>query len=192
MSRSRPDASRHGTPGSTPAPPSEWIRRFAERIPAGGRVLDLACGSGRHTRWLLGRGHRVTAIDRDLSGLDDLAPRPGLERLQRDLEDGGPWPLAGRRFEAVVVTNYLHRPLLADLAAAVAPGGLLLYETFALGNERLGRPRNPDFLLRPGELLDWLHSAGPPGFRILAYEDLLVEQPRPAALQRIAATAVET
>lgn len=154
-------------------------------------MLDLACGSGRHVRWLLARGHRVTAVDRDLAGLADLLPQDALEPIEADLEDGGPWPLAGRRFEALVVTSYLYRPLLPELAACLAPGGLLLYETFAHGNERFGRPSNPDFLLRPGELLDWLRGTAASRFRILAYEDLVVERPRPAAVQRIAAVVAD-
>lgn len=164
-------------------PPSPWVERFLWALPAGGRVLDLACGSGRHLRRLLALGYRVTALDRDLSGLDDLPPTPALERLQADLEDGSPFPLAARRFEGVLVTNYLFRPLLPALVSAVAPGGALLYETFALGNERFGRPSNPDFLLRPGELIEAVRGQ----LRILAYEDLVVAEPRPAAVQRIAA-----
>lgn len=163
--------------------PSAWIERFAGLVPNRGPVLDVACGGGRHTRLFLDRGHPVTAIDRDISALDDLATRTELERLQADLEDGSPFPLAGRHFAGVVVTNYLHRPLFPALIAAVAPGGVLIYETFVLGNERYGRPSNPDHLLRPGELLEVVRGA----LRVVAYEDLIVEQPRPAAVQRICA-----
>ena len=165
--------------------PSPWILRFAALAAPGGRVLDLACGAGRHARLFLARGYRVTAVDRDLSGLADLREAPDLERLETDLEDGSGWPLAGRHFDAVVVTNYLHRPLLGDIVASLAPGGLLLYETFAAGNERFGRPRNPDFLLRSGELLEVVQGR----LRVLAYEDLEVVEPHPAAVQRIAARA---
>lgn len=164
-------------------PPSPWIERFAWLVPAGGEVLDLACGSGRHARYFLERGYRVLALDRDLSGVADLRGRPDVSLLQADLEDGRPFPLAGRTFAGVVVTNYLYRPLLPALAAAVAPGGALLYETFALGNERFGRPANPDYLLRPGELLQALGET----LRVMAYEDLIDSVPRPAARQRIAA-----
>lgn len=164
-------------------PASPWVRRFLELVPADGPVLDLACGSGRHARLFLTRGQPVVALDRDLSGLADLAGQAGLEAIEADLEDGSPFPLEGRRFAAVVVVNYLHRPLLPLLVEAVAPGGLLLYETFAQGNERFGRPRNPDFLLAPGELLDAVHGR----LRVLAYEDLIVERPRPAAVQRLCA-----
>ena len=146
-------------------------------------MLDLACGAGRHVRFFLARGHPVVAVDRDLSGLDGLGAAQGLERIETDLEDGRPFPLADGRFAAVVVTNYLYRPLLPALVAAVAPSGLLIYETFALGNEAFGRPRNPDHLLRPGELLDAVRGH----LRVLAYEDLVVQQPKPAAVQRICA-----
>lgn len=162
------------------APPSPWIERFAPLVTAGGTVLDAACGSGRHSALFLSRGCHVTAIDRDTSR---LRPQPGLEIIEADLEQGVSLPTADRRFDAVVVTNYLHRPLLPALIEAVAPQGLLLYETFALGNERFGKPSNPNFLLKPGELLDAVHGQ----LRVLAYEDLTVEQPNPAAVQRIAA-----
>lgn len=162
---------------------SAWVRRFAPLIPSGGEVLDLACGSGRHLRLLLTRGHPVVGIDRDLSQLADLAGAPGLELIRADLEDGRPWPLAERQFAGVVVTNYLHRPLLPAIVRAVAPGGMLIYETFALGNEQFGRPKNPDFLLRPGELLEAVAGQ----LEVLAYENLGVDEPRPAVVQRIAA-----
>lgn len=162
---------------------SEWVSRFAGRVPPAGRVLDVAAGPGRHTRFFLDRGHPVTAVDRDASGLADLEDDPAIEVVEFDLEAGAAWPFAGRQFEAVVVTNYLHRPILADLVAAIAPGGVLLYETFARGQERFGRPHNPEFLLEPGELLD----AARPTLRILAYEDLTLHDPT-RAVQRIAAS----
>lgn len=170
--------------GPRSAAPSAWICRFAPLVPRRGPVLDLAAGGGRHSRLFLARGHPVTALDRDVSDLRALA-RDGLEVLEADLEDGRPFPLAGRRFAAVVVANYLHRPLLPALVEAVAPGGLLLYETFAQGNEAFGRPRNPDHLLAPGELLEAVRGR----LRVRAYEDLAVSVPRPAAVQRIAAEA---
>ncbi|MBB4285792.1 class I SAM-dependent methyltransferase [Roseospira goensis] len=132
--------------------PSPWITRFAALIRPGGHVLDVACGGGRHARWLLDRGFRLTLVDRDVDYVADLADR--AEIVAADLEDGTPWPFAGRTFDAVVVTNYLFRPLWPALTEAVAAGGVLLYETFMIGNERFARPRNPDHLLRPGELLD--------------------------------------
>ena len=168
-------------PGITAASP--WIRRFAGLVLSGSRVLDLASGGGRHSRLFLERGCRVLAVDRDIAALADLRSHPRLEAMAVDLEAGDASPLAGRQFHAVVVVNYLHRPLLADLVASVAPGGLLLYETFAVGNERFGRPRNPDYLLHPGELLAAVRGR----LRVLAYEDLAVDEPRPAAVQRIAA-----
>jgi SAM-dependent methyltransferase len=146
-------------------------------------VLDVAAGSGRHARFFLRRGHPVTAVDRDTAGVADVCDDPSFECLEFDLESGAPWPFPGREFEAVVVTNYLHRPILPDIVGAVARGGVLLYETFARGHERFGRPQNPDFLLNPGELLDAVAGR----LRVLAYEDLVLTDPDPRAVQRITA-----
>lgn len=139
--------------------PSPWVERFAPLVTSGGRVLDLACGGGRHGRLFLGRGHPVTLVDRDLSGVADLRSHERAELVEADLETGT-WPLPQRQFDAVVVTNYLWRPLQPQIVAALAPQGVLIYETFMRGNERFGKPSNPDFLLLPGELLDWCHAAG--------------------------------
>jgi len=166
---------------------SPWVVRFAALIPAGGTVLDLACGSGRHVRFLRARGHKVVALDRDLSRLGGLKDEDGVEPVEADLEDGSPWPLPARRFAGIVVTNYLHRPLFPVLADSLAEGGVLIYETFAAGNERFGRPSNPDFLLRPGELLAAVRGK----LRVVAYEDGIVRLPRPAAIQRICAVRAE-
>lgn len=169
--------------------PSPWVERFAPLIPEGGRVLDLACGSGRHSRFLLERGHPVVAVDRDVAGVADLAAagsaeaRTRLEIVERDLEAGLPFPFPPGSFAGVVVTNYLHRPILGAIVDAVAPGGALLYETFARGNEAFGRPRRPEFLLEPGELLEVVRGH----LRVIAYEDVVVDEPVPAAVQRIAA-----
>jgi SAM-dependent methyltransferase len=149
-------------------------------IRPGGRVLDLAAGSGRHTRLLLDSGFAVCAADRDISALLPLAAR-GCEVRQIDLETGDVWPL-GTGYDGIVVTNYLHRPLLPAIAQALASGGVLIYQTFALGNERFGRPRNPDFLLRPGELLEAFAM-----LTVVAFEQGDVSAPRPAVIQRIAA-----
>ena len=168
--------------------PSPWVVRFASLIPAGGAVLDVAAGSGRHTRWLVEQGWRVLAVDRDISSLRSLqgfGSAPGgveIEVVEADLEASS-WPFEGRRFDGVVVTNYLHRPLLPTLVGSLASGGALLYETFADGQQRYGRPTNPDWLLRPGELLDAVRGR----LAVVAYEDLTTDTP--ARIQRIAATA---
>jgi SAM-dependent methyltransferase len=158
--------------------PSPWIVRWAALIAVGGTVLDVACGSGRHLRWLAARGYRMTGVDRNAEA---LARSQGAgELIEADIE-GGPWPLAGRRFDAVIVTHYLWRALLPTLVDSVADGGLLLYETFAQGQERLGKPSNPDFLLRPGELLSVAA-----GLHVLAYEDGVADEPT-SRVQRLAA-----
>jgi SAM-dependent methyltransferase len=167
-------------------PPSPWVERFAGLVRMGGTVADIACGAGRHVRLFRGRGHPVLAVDRDVSRLDDLADDPAVEILTADLEGVG-WPLAGRRFAAVVVTNYLHRPLLPHLIAALAADGVLIYETFAVGNEQIGRPRNPDHLLRPGELLEMVAGR----LVVVAYEHGRIDALRPAVRQRICAAAGE-
>jgi len=154
---------------------SPWVSRFAPLVPDG-PVLDVACGGGRHARLFLERGHKVTAMDRDLGATH----APGAELIQADLEDGSPWPLPGRLFAGVVVTNYLWRPLLPRLVEALAPGGVLIYETFAQGNERFGSPRNPDFLLARGELLRVAE-----GLCVVAYEDGIEDEAR--VVQRICA-----
>lgn len=164
-------------------PPSPWVTRFAGYVAPAGLVLDVACGTGRHTRLFLDRGHPVVGVDRYNAGVVDLLGRDDFEFVDADLEDGGSWPLGDRRFAAVVVTNYLHRPLFPYLTDAVAPGGLLIYETFALGNERFGRPSNPDFLLHPGELLGAVDGK----LKVLDYEEGEIATPRPAVVQRIAA-----
>ncbi|MDB5804172.1 MAG: h16 [Betaproteobacteria bacterium] len=162
---------------------SPWVERFAPLIRPGGRVLDLACGSGRHARHLAGRGYQVEAVDRDAEALLGLTGNAAITVRHADLE-GGAWPYTDGMFDGVVVTNYLFRPLLPLIAAALAPGGVLIYETFALGNESYGRPANPDFLLAPGELLALARAAQ---LRVVAYEDGYTEIPKPAMVQRIAA-----
>jgi SAM-dependent methyltransferase len=158
--------------------PSPWVQRWAHLIRRGGTVLDVACGSGRHLRWLHAQGFALTGVDRDAAAVEPLHALG--EVVVADIERG-PWPLAGRSFDAVVVTNYLWRPLLATLVASVAPGGALIYETFAAGNERFGKPGNPDFLLQPGELLQACAT-----LQVVAYEDGLLDGP-PRRVQRIAA-----
>jgi SAM-dependent methyltransferase len=161
--------------------PSPWIVRWAGAIRARGRVLDVACGGGRHLRYLGSLGFAVVGVDRDEQALSSLAGLPGAELRAADIE-GGPWPFAAGEFDGVVVTNYLHRPIFPHLVAALRPGGVLIYETFALGNERYGRPSNPAFLLRPGELL---HSVEP--LAVVAFEQGLVSAPKQAVIQRVCA-----
>ena len=162
--------------------PSEWVERWITLVRPGGAVLDVACGAGRHARLAARLGFEVDAVDRDVSLFGDRVE--GVRLLEADIE-AGPWPYAGRRFDGIVVTNYLHRPLLPALVDALEPGGILIYETFAQGNERFGKPSNPAFLLSPGELIRIVEGR----LRILAYEDLVVEKPRRAAIQRICARA---
>ncbi|MES2759701.1 MAG: class I SAM-dependent methyltransferase [Pseudomonadota bacterium] len=162
---------------------SAWVARFAAIIPAG-EVLDLACGSGRHARHLAALGHPVTALDRDAEALA-LAAGPGIATMQYDLEgEGAAWPFAAGRFAGIVVTNYLHRPLLAQIAASLRPDGVLLYETFAIGNEAFGKPSNPAFLLERGELLRFADACG---LQVLAFEDGYCAAPKAAMLQRLCA-----
>ena len=164
-------------------PPSEWIQRWSHLVPPGGTVLDVACGMGRHLRWFHERNYPVTGVDRAQAAIDLISPLG--EALCADIENG-PWPLAGRTFDAVIVTNYLWRPLLPTIVASVAPGGVLLYETFAAGNETVGKPSRPDFLLQPGELLSACAA-----LRIVAYEDGFLTAPE-RFVQRIAAVRLPT
>lgn len=166
---------------------SAWVARFAGLIRAGGDVLDLAAGSGRHARWLAARGYRVEAVDRDAAALAALSGVAGISVRVADLEHGR-WPYAGRRFDGIVVTRYLHRPLLPLIEGALAGGGVLIYETFMDGNACFGRPANPEFLLRPQELLELARAAG---LRVVAFEEGEVAAPRPAMLQRLCAVAAD-
>lgn len=145
-------------------------------------MLDVAAGRGRHTRFLRALGYQVVAVDVDLSGMADLADDDGVERIEADLENA-PWPFPGRSFDGIVVTNYLHRPLLPVLAESLTPGGVLIYETFAEGSEKYGRPSNPSFLLREGELLDAFSD-----LTLIAYEHGYEAEPKPAVRQRICVT----
>jgi SAM-dependent methyltransferase len=166
-------ASGHGSES-----PSAWVQRWSHLVPAGGSVLDVACGLGRHMRWFAGRGHAVVGVDRSADAIAAVAALG--EAVVADIENG-PWPFAGRTFAGVVVTNYLWRPLLPTIVQSVAPGGVLVYETFAAGNETVGKPSRPDFLLQPGELL-----GACAGMRIVAYEDGFLASPA-RFVQRIAA-----
>ena len=162
--------------------PSRWLQKYSSLMPNSGPILDVAAGSGRHTVYLLDKGHIVVSIDRDVSRLAYLK-NPHLSVAQVDLEVPHSWPFKSGAFAGIIVTNYLHRPLFPRIIDALAAGGLLVYETFSQGNEKFGKPSNPDYLLEPGELLrvtlDHLH--------VIAYEDLTVHQPKSARTQRICA-----
>ncbi len=162
--------------------PSVWVRRFSALVSPAGSVLDLACGHGRHVRLLAGMGHAVEAVDRDAEALAGLASLAGVTISHADLENG-PWPYAGRKFDGIVVTNYLHRPLFPRLVEALADGGVLIYETFMSGNARFGRPSNPEFLLQPNELLEVFASQ----LHVVAFEQGELAQPKPAVVQRLCA-----
>jgi len=170
------------SPATPVAAPSPWVVHHAGLVPAGTPVLDLACGSGRHAKFFAGRGHPVTAVDIDITGCSDLAGQPAITLRQQDLE-AGPWPFAAGQFGGIVMTNYLHRPHFPHLPGTLMAGGVLIIETFGAGNERFGRPRNPDFLLAEGELLAVFGTT----LDVVAYEHVTEEAPRPAVRQRIAA-----
>ena len=167
------------------AAPSAWVQRWSHLVAPGGLVLDVACGYGRHARWFHARNHPLALVDRAQAAIDSIAiPAHACEAVVADIENG-PWPFAGRQFAAVVVVNYLWRPLMPTLLASLTPGGVLIYETFTQGNETVGKPSRPDFLLRPGELLDTCRS-----LRTVAFEDGFQAGPQgqgPRFVQRIAA-----
>ena len=163
---------------------SLWVQRFLPLITVGGSVLDLACGQGRHSLLLAERGYKVEAVDRDAGVLAEISAKaPGIVTRAADLE-GDAWPYQGRTFDGIVVTNYLFRPLLPVLLDALDANGVLIYETFMVGNERFGKPSNPDFLLRPGELLDVVRLR----LTVVAFEQGEIDAPRPAVVQRLCAT----
>ena len=162
--------------------PSSWVVRFASLIKPQGKVLDLACGYGRHARHLAGLGHSVLAVDRDEAALAALMRVAEIEIRAADLEQGT-WPFAALHFDAIIVTHYLHRPLFADLLAALQPDGVLIYETFAEGNAAFGKPTRPEFLLQPDELLRRFGAA----LRVVAYEQGQIASPFPAVIQRLCA-----
>jgi len=165
----------HGTEA-----PSDWVTRWTPLLPPQSRILDLACGAGRHMRWLAEKGHSCLGVDRSVEALE-AAKAYGEVRLA-DIENG-PWPLEGQRFDAVIVTHYLWRPLMPRILASLKPQGLLIYETFAMGQETIGKPSRPDFLLKPGELLETFGK-----LHVIAYEDGYLETP-PKYVQRIVASA---
>jgi SAM-dependent methyltransferase len=162
------------------ATPSAWVTRYAPLIRAGGQVLDLACGAGRNARWLACQGWQVEAVDRDADALDLLHDVDNVQLRQADLEQE-PWPYAGRSFDGIVVCRYLHRPLFPLLLQCLAEQGVLIYETFMLGQELYGRPSNPDFLLKDNELLDYFGK----NLEVVGFEQGVFNEPEPRALQRI-------
>lgn len=168
-------------------PPSSWVKRWSHLVPRGGTVLDIACGQGRHMKWFAGQGHAVVGVDRSPEAIHAAAAFG--EAILADIENGA-WPLMNgeqpRQFETVIVTNYLWRPLFPVIAQSVAPGGLLIYETFSEGNETVGKPSRPDFLLRPAELLQAFNN-----LRVIAFEEGFLENP-PRFVQRIAAARPDT
>jgi SAM-dependent methyltransferase len=170
-------------PNDPDIPASPWITRFAPLVRSGGHILDVAAGYGRHTRHFLGQGYKVTAVDIDVSGMSDLKDQIGLILLEVDLEMGD-WPFPESAFDGIVVTNYLHRPHFPQLIDSLAADGVLIFETFGQGNEKLGRPRNPNFLLESGELL----RAFGDNLNVVAYELGSEQTPRPAVRQRLCAT----
>lgn len=176
--KSHDDARNHGPPN-----PAGWVRRFIGGIKAGGDILDVACGAGRHMRLALEQGYRVTGIDIDVSKLDDLAERKDVSLIEADLEAGHPFPLRDLRYEGVIVTNYLWRPILPEIVGCVADDGLLIYETFSEGHERKGKPSNPDFLLKRNELLDAVMDK----LVVVAFEYGLRPDKQPKIVQRVAA-----
>ena len=163
--------------------PLDWIARFVPLVKSDGTFLDVACGNGRHARYLINLGYQVTAMDRDISAIRKSKNADSIELIEADLEDGSPWPLGSRKFDGIIVSNYLYRPLFPAIIDALDDDGILIYETFSLGNEKYGRPSNPNFLLKPGELL----SACSDELRVIAYEDGLLKTPSPAVKQRICA-----
>ena len=165
---------------------SAWVARWSAGVPSDSCVLDLACGGGRHARLFAARGCKVTAVDRDSAAVQAFSGAQDIDFIAADLETGV-WPLCDARFDVIVVTHYLHRPLFPALEAALAPGGLLIYETFAAGNAAFGKPSNPDYLLQPRELLDVFGAT----LKVLAFEDGFSAEPKPAMVQRIAARRAE-
>jgi SAM-dependent methyltransferase len=167
------------------AAPSAWVQRWSHLVAPGGWVLDVACGYGRHARWFHERNHPLALVDRAQAAIDSIAiPPPACEAVVADIESG-PWPFAGRQFAAVVIVNYLWRPLMPTLLASLAPGGVLIYETFTQGNETIGKPSQPNFLLRTAELLDICRD-----LRVVAFEDGFLQEAAgraPRFVQRIAA-----
>lgn len=163
-------------------PPSDWLLKHAAHIKPGGHILDVAAGNGRNSRWLAQHGFRVEAVDRDSEALGSMKGVDNITLNVADIENKA-WPYTGQQFDAIVVCRYLHRPLFSALYESLAPGGVLIYETFMQGHEAYGRPSNPDFLLRPGELLEVFDRQ----LEVITFEEGYQELPKPAMMQRICA-----
>ena len=171
-------------PAQMNASPEEWVKKHIHLIPEKSTVADIACGKGRHTRLLLRRGFFVVAFDKDVSGLRDIPPTPNLRVVEVDLEADNECLKHPKEFSAIIVVNYLHRPLFDNLIHALKPGGILIYQTFMVGNERYGRPHNTDYLLKENELSTRLEAE----FRIIEFDQGYIEYPKPAVIQKICAT----
>ena len=164
--------------------PSDWVQRCSDLLKPCSTILDLACGSGRHTHYLAGKGHNVTALDKNPEALSKISSSIGIRPYEFDLETGS-WPFLERKFDAIVVTNYLYRPILQNIVNTLSPSGILIYETFMSGNEQFGRPSNPDFLLMPNELINLVHEK----LHVLLYEAGRANDPKPGLIQRICAVS---
>tara|TARA_B100001142_G_scaffold298109_1_gene321031 strand:+ start:625 stop:1176 length:552 start_codon:yes stop_codon:yes gene_type:complete len=162
---------------------SDWVKKYTVLIPSNTLVLDLACGSGRNTRFLLDRGYSVVALDKDTSQLADISNKQNLRKYKFDLEAGIKFPFHRQEFSGVIVTNYLYRPLFENLINSLSDGGVLIYQTFMVGNEAYGRPRNPKFLLKRNELSDVFDKK----LDVIAFEQGYTESPKPAVIQSICA-----
>jgi len=164
--------------------PSSWVIKYANYVPKNSKVLDLACGMGRHTQLFMGRGCHVTAVDIDTQGLQEFANSPNCQIVEMDIEQSEDW-LLSQDFNCIVVTNYLHRPIMKHLANALAPEGILIYQTFMSGNEKFGKPSNPDFLLKKDELMETFEDE----LEVIAFSQGLTS--KPSMMQQICARKIE-
>lgn len=162
---------------------SEWVRRYYRQFPKNGFILDLAGGTGRHARFLSQKGFKILLVDNQISKAKDLQNVEGIKLVECDLEDGNSLPFPASTFQGIVVTNYLYRPIFPQLLCLLEVGGILIYETFAVGHEKYGRPTNPDYLLKSGELINLVS----PQMRVIAYEEHSITRPTKAYVQSLVA-----